>query len=132
VIYLLDVNALLALAILEHEFHDRTERWMDDASATDAFATCAITELSFVRILLQTSSGGATVAQGQQQLQLLRTSDKYRFKFIVDDQDAQQLPAWVHWPKQVTDGHLVALAKANGGALATLDQGIPGAFLIPH
>jgi hypothetical protein len=37
----------------------------------------------------------------------------------------------VKTPKQTTDGHLVQLAKANGAILATLNAGIPGAFLIP-
>jgi hypothetical protein len=31
----------------------------------------------------------------------------------------------------VTDGHLVNVAKRHGISLATLDTGIPGAFLIP-
>jgi len=38
---------------------------------------------------------------------------------------------WVKTPKQITDGHLAQLAKANGAILATLDGRIPGAFLIP-
>jgi hypothetical protein len=33
--------------------------------------------------------------------------------------------------KQISDGHLAQLAKANGAILATLDPGIPRAFLIP-
>ena len=132
-IYLLDVNALLALGVTNHEFHGRVARWINRAAATDSsFATCAITELGFLRILLQTFYASFTVAQGQRQLQLLKTSAQFRFEFLVDDQDAQQLPQWVRWPKQVTDGHLVALAKAHGGVLATLDEGIRGAFMIPH
>jgi uncharacterized protein len=131
VIYLLDVNALLALAVVEHVFHERIERWMNHVSAGNVFATCSITEIGFVRILLHKSSGEVTLAQAQQHLELLKSSDKYRFRFIPDDHDAQQLPVWVNWPKQVTDGHLLVLAKAHGGALATLDENIPGALLIP-
>jgi hypothetical protein len=33
--------------------------------------------------------------------------------------------------KHVTDGHLLQLAADHGATLATLDEGIPGAFLIP-
>jgi predicted nucleic acid-binding protein len=133
VIYLLDVNALLALGVSEHEFHQRTERWVEHAGAKGAsFATCAITELGFLRILLQTSHAAFTVGQGQKHLQLLKSSSQFRFEFLADDQDAQQLPAWVKWPKQLTDGHLVALARAHGAALATLDEGIRGAFVIPR
>jgi hypothetical protein len=48
----------------------------------------------------------------------------------ADDHDASHLPAWVKTPKQLTDGHLLKLASANGGVLATLDGKIPGAYLI--
>jgi hypothetical protein len=47
-----------------------------------------------------------------------------------DRNDISSLPAWVKIPKQITDVHLVQLARANDGVLATLDEGIPGAFLI--
>jgi toxin-antitoxin system PIN domain toxin len=131
--YLLDVNALLALGVVEHEFHQRTERWVKKSAAQDAtFATCAITELGFLRILPQASVAAFTVAQGQKQLQLMKSSAAFQFRFLADDQDAQQLPSWVHGPKQLTDGHLVSLAKAHGATLATLDQGIPDAFVIPR
>ena len=131
--YLLDVNALLALGIVEHEFHGPTELWVKKAAADHAtFASCAMTELGFLRVLLHGPYGVFTLAQGQRNLRLLKSSRKYRFEFIADDQDAQQLSPWVAWPRQVTDGHLVALAKAHGGMLATLDQGIRGAFFIPR
>ena len=32
---------------------------------------------------------------------------------------------------RTTDAHLLQLVEANGAKLATLDTGIPGAFLIP-
>jgi hypothetical protein len=52
--------------------------------------------------------------------------------FLVDDHDASRLPSWVKTARQTTDGHLAQLAKANDAMLATLDRGIPGAFLIPE
>jgi len=73
-----------------------------------------------------------TVALGQKLLALLKASRRFRFEFLVDDQNAAKLPQWVKWPKQVMDGHLVSLAKAHSAVLATLDQGIRGAFLIPR
>jgi hypothetical protein len=39
--------------------------------------------------------------------------------------------AWANSPAQVTDGHLLQLAIAHGAVLATLDERIPGALLIP-
>jgi predicted nucleic acid-binding protein len=132
-IFLLDVNALLALGIQEHEFHARTAKWVKRTTASEtAFATCAITELGFLRVLLQASYAGATVAQGQKLLELLKSSRQLRFQFLVDDLDASWLPQWVKWPKQITDGHLAALAKSNGAVLATLDERIRGTFVIPR
>jgi hypothetical protein len=52
--------------------------------------------------------------------------------FIPDDRDISHLPAWVKTSKQTTDGHLLQLAAANGAVLATLDERIPGAYLIPR
>ncbi|HEV2730208.1 MAG TPA: hypothetical protein VGV15_09255, partial [Terriglobales bacterium] len=55
-----------------------------------------------------------------------------KFEFIADNLGASDLPGWVKLAKQITDGHLVELAKANGAILATLDERIPGAFAIPE
>jgi uncharacterized protein len=131
VIYLLDVNVLLAAGIQGHEFHEHTANWMNQAAAgKEAFATCAITELGFLRIALQASYTGPAVTYGQKLLALLKSSRQFPFQFLVDDRDAAQLPQWVKRPKQITDGHLVALAEARGAVLATLDKKIRGSFLI--
>ena len=52
-IYLLDVNVLLAVAYQWHDLHERADRWLNDLQQTDPpvrLATCSITELGFVRI----------------------------------------------------------------------------------
>ncbi len=61
--YLLDVNALVALGFLEHEFHERVARWVRRLAAkgTPELATCSITELGFVRVLAQAPQYGFTV-----------------------------------------------------------------------
>ena len=127
---LLDVSALLSLGVFDHEFHDRTVNFMTNGSVTEV-ATCAITELGFVRVLAQAPQYGLSVSQGRDLLRRLKNAGVLKFTFIVDDQDVTRLPSWVKTAKQVTDGHLLELAKANGAALATLDRGIPGAILIP-
>jgi predicted nucleic acid-binding protein len=125
--YLLDVNVLLALGFIEHEFHSRVSAWVK-AQRLPALATCSITELGFVRILSQTPPYGFTVAQAQSLLLKLKKSDA--FAFIQDNQDISRLPTWVKSPRQTTDGHLLELARANQAMLATLDERIPGAYLI--
>jgi len=44
----------------------------------------------------------------------------------------EHLPRWVKGPKQITDGHLLGLAKAHGAEMATLDERIRGALVIPR
>jgi predicted nucleic acid-binding protein len=128
--YLLDVNALVALGIFHHGFHDRVNAWI--TSQADAhWLTCSITELGFVRVSAQTPDYGFTVQQARTLLLSLKTNNKLALTLLPDGNDISSLPAWVKTPKQTTDGHLVQLASANGAVLATLDKGIPGAFLIP-
>jgi predicted nucleic acid-binding protein len=69
--------------------------------------------------------------QAQTLLNSLKTKSKMPLTFLPDGVDVAQLPAWVKNPKQTTDGHLLQLASAHGATLATLDERIPGAYLIP-
>jgi uncharacterized protein len=130
---LLDVSTLVAFGIAEHEFHERVANWVRDFGAAEPLelATCSITELGFVRIVAQTRQYAFSVSEARILLLRLKARHGEVFTFIADDHDATRLPGWAKGPKQVTDGHLVQLAKANGAVLATLDRGIPGAFLIP-
>ncbi len=131
--YLLDVNALVAFGVAEHEFHDRVADWMRDLLVKSSleFATCSITEMGFVRVVGQTPQYGFSTSEACALLLQIKARKAEAFTFISDDHDVSQLPRWVKGPKQVTDGHLAQLAKANGAVLATLDRGIPGSFLVP-
>jgi predicted nucleic acid-binding protein len=130
--HLLDVSALVALGFKEHEFFERVVSWVQTLSpGEDEFATCAITELGFVRVLAFPRYG-LSVDESKASLLRLKSSGRIGFVFVADGLDASRLPGWVKAPKQITDGHLVQLAKANGAFLATLDRNIPGAFLIPE
>jgi len=132
--YLLDVNALVALGVLQHEFHQRLALWVSRVRLDGSvqLATCSITELGFVRILAQASQYGFTIGHARSLLLALKGGRSPKFTFITDDQDVSRLPGWVKTPRQTTDGHLAQLAKANGAVLATLDARIPGAFLVPE
>ncbi|SRR5260370_23734571 len=132
--YLLDVNALVALGFVEHEFYERVYAWVLGLGETGVpeLATCSITETGFVRVSAQVSRYGLTVAEARSLLLRLKKSSALKFTFIADDRDISQLPQWVRTPKQVTDGHLLQLARAKGAVLATLDRKIPGGFLIPQ
>ena len=132
--YLLDVNTLLALVVLEHEFHARVASWLERLGASDVpqLATCSITELGYVRVLGQAQQYGSSVAQALELLVKVKDTNRVRWTFIPDDHDISHLPRWVRTPKQTTDGHLAELARANEAVLATLDRRIPRAFVIPQ
>lgn len=54
------------------------------------------------------------------------------FKGYPDDLSSCRIfPAWCKGAKHTTDSNLLALADKHGLKLATLDGGIPGAFVIP-
>lgn len=129
-IYLLDVNALVALGFMNHEFHDRLATWVGSQKASN-LASCSITELGFVRVLSQAPAYGFTVAQARTLLLRLKRAPIAPLTFIPDEHDVSHLPAWVKSPKQITDGHLSKLASANAAVFATLDENIPGSYLIP-
>jgi uncharacterized protein len=129
--YLLDVNALVALGFIHHEFHDRVAVWLQ-SQQLPLLATCSITELGFVRVLSQAPAYGFTVVQARTALLRLKKAGIVRFSFITDVHDISHLPPWVKTPKQITDGHLVQLANAHGAVLATLDEKVPGSYRIPE
>src|SRR5882762_7221214 len=124
-IYLLDVNALVALGFINHEFHDRIAAWVQSQNLPN-LASCSITELGFVRVLAQAPAYGFTVTQARTLLLRLKEARTSRLMFISDEHDVSHLPGWVKAPKQITDGHLSKLAIANSAVLATLDESIPG------
>lgn len=128
---LLDVNALVALGFQGHELHERVVRWTRGLDKEDELLLCAITELGFVRVLNQAPQYQIAIDDARALIARLNAGPKRIFRFITDDHGVAQLPRWVKKGRQTTDGHLAQLARANGARLATLDDGIPGAFLIP-
>ena len=50
-VFLLDVNALIALLDPTHEFHNRAEIWFRSLQPEDLWATCPITETGVLRIM---------------------------------------------------------------------------------
>jgi predicted nucleic acid-binding protein len=128
--YLLDVNALIAFGITQHQFHQRVVNWIR-AQRGATFLTSSVTEIGFVRVVASVVIYDLKVAQAKKLLLGLKVNTAQPLTFLADANDISALPAWVKSPAQTTDGHLLQLASANGAVLATLDKGIPGAYLIP-
>ena len=128
--YLLDVNALLALAHQDHADHEKASIWYrETAGAASAFLTCPITNLGFLRVSMQAGLS-RNLDAALDTLSGMKKSSRVPFDFVPDSVAIEKLPPYVRTPAQLTDGYLLQLAKANGAKLATLDAGIPGALRI--
>jgi uncharacterized protein len=121
---LLDVNALVALAWDAHVHHAAMRAWFA-ANGASGWATCPITESGFVRVsanpkVLPSPIG---VEAARAVLSALRAVDGHRF--LIDDvsiADADVPRIAGH--RQVTDAHLLALARRRDMRLVTFDAGV--------
>jgi toxin-antitoxin system PIN domain toxin len=121
---LLDVNALVALAWDSHVHHAAIRAWFADHGA-DGWSTCPITESGFVRVssnpkVLPSPIG---VEAARSVLAALRAVDGHRF--LADDVSPidDDVPIMAGY-RQVTDAHLITLARRRGVALVTFDTGV--------
>lgn len=129
--WLLDVNALIALAHQGHAEHPRVIQWFASLIGSGSkLATCAITEIGFVRVSIHVGFE-SNAPDAVETLQGLKGSSRVPFELLPDSLGADRLPSYVSGYKQVTNGHLLALAWASSMQLAILDKGIPRAFIIP-
>ena len=133
-IFLLDVNVLLALSYEDHVHNARVRQWVVQLAAEHGddgaiFATCPITELGFVRVGSGKAAYAESVDAARDDLEDLKSS--MGMVFMPDRLPTRHLPMWVRKSEQTTDGYLLALAKSHDGCLATLDRSIPGSVFIP-
>ena len=121
--WLLDVSALVARLVQNHEHHRRVSAWWPRR----ALAVCPITELGFLRVACAL---GSTMDDARAVLaEFLRDEAP---EFAPCDRRALDSTA-ITSPRKTTDIYLADLAAARGWRLATLDEGIahPAADLIP-
>lgn len=125
VTYLLDVNILVALTRADHVHHGRAHTWF---AQVDSWATTAVTESSYLRLMLNPKVAGIAYRTGDvlNTLQGLRVLPGHRY---ISDQStlaesAVDLISLVG-TKQVTDFHLINLAAINDVVLATFDARLP-------
>jgi uncharacterized protein len=117
--YLLDVNAVLAALLPVHADRARFVAWARRHRPTD-FASCALTELGFVRVAV--AAYGYSVADARAML-VRHKRDGVGYLANLP-RPAEVMPDWVHGHGQTTDGYLCAVAAAHGLKLATFDTGI--------
>jgi toxin-antitoxin system PIN domain toxin len=125
---LLDVNLLVALFDPDHVHHDLAHEWFADHRA-DGWATCAVTENGFARIVSnpQFHQSALRPAVAIEQLRKFCASGHHHFwahgVSLRDEQLFDLSVARGH--RQLTDVYLLGLAKQADGRLATFDRTIP-------
>lgn len=131
--WLVDGNALIALAIRSHPLHTRSKAWFE--SLTDVFHTCSVTEGTFLRLHMMLAKD-TSAETAWKNLALIQSDSMHRF---IDDgfTYAQVSSNKLQGRKQVTDAWLAQLARRHGTRLATLDAGLVAehadvGFLIPE
>jgi|SRR5690625_1560977 len=123
---LLDVTVLLALLDRDHVDHERARLWLD-MEIEYGWASCAITQNGFVRIISQPRYPSPVTPSHAIDLLAQATRTRYHqfWTCAVSLLDADVVdPSRVHSSKQVTDAYLLALAVANDGRFVTFDQSI--------
>jgi toxin-antitoxin system PIN domain toxin len=122
--FLLDVNVLISLVDPAHVDHDRAHDWFTRTGHRQ-FATCPLTENGLVRIVghpkyPNTPGPPRTVLPS---LVAIRGLPGHRFwpDDISIAESRLLLPQLLTSHARVTDGYLLALARAHGGRLATMD-----------
>ena len=131
--YLLDVNVLLAWGWADHVDHSRAASWIGGIKQKRGvkLLTSAIPELGFVRVSVQRAAGSLEVKEAVATLAGMLRSLGGNHSFLPDNLPSSAFPSWCASASRTTDAHLLALAQKNEAELATLDTGIPGAFLLP-
>jgi hypothetical protein len=119
---LLDVNVLLALAWPNHQHHGAAHAWFRQASRR-GWATCALTQLSFVRL---SSNPAYTPAPAipEEAIALLARLTAYGKHRYWDTLAAPVAGTFARAAghQQVMDAYLVREAERHRGRLATFDR----------
>lgn len=117
-----DVNVLVALASASHASHTAARDWLRNNTPV---ATCTITELGMLRVLIQT---GVPVAMAEAHLENFVLV--HRGKLVACDLAVGDLKGKIRGHKQLTDLYLLELCRKHGLDFATFDQSIPGAVIV--
>lgn len=107
--------------------HQRARDWIE-AEIAYGWASCAITQNGFVRIVSQPRYP-SPISPAEAIDRLARATHTEHHEFwpcsisLIDDHVVDA--AHLHGSRQVTDAYLLALATNNDARLATFDQSVP-------
>lgn len=123
---LLDINVLLALLDRDHIHHQRARSWLS-GEIDQGWASCAITQNGFVRIISQPRYPSPVSPSHAIDI-LARASQTQYHQFwpctaSILDAETIDRPR-LHSSRQITDAYLLALAVENDGRFVTFDRSI--------
>lgn len=124
---LLDVNLLVALVWPNHVHHQRARVWFAKNQSA-GWATCPVTESGLIRVSSnhRVTPESLTPREAVAVLQQVVSLPHHHFwedaiSFVSTPYlELNRLQGY----RQVTDAHLLAIARSHGGRLATLDGGV--------
>lgn len=122
---LLDTNVLLALAWPSHQHHAEAHAWFA-AHARKGWATCAFTQLGFIRLSSNPAYTADAVSPRDAATLLQQWTRLKGHRFWASpaaDEPVTYARAIGH--QQVNDAWLVKVARQNSGRLVTLDTRLP-------
>jgi toxin-antitoxin system PIN domain toxin len=126
--WLLDANALIALGWPAHEHHETMRGWFKQ-HAQSGWATTALTQAAFVRIVSQPAFAGRLVTVAQVAELMLRNTAHPAHRLLALDFGFEQVlgccTGGLFGHRQITDAYLLTAAARHGARLLTFDTGIP-------
>ena len=114
--HLLDVNVLLAAIWQHHPDFARADAWLPGRQV----ATCALSELGFLRVGAHKRALNADMAASRRLLDAFL--QKHKAEFVPADLPV--LKSSARTSDELTDRYLAELAASKGMKLATFDSGI--------
>lgn len=123
---LLDVNVLLALLDSDHVDHRRARTWLE-ANIEGGWASCAVTQNGFVRVISQPRYPSPVPPAAAIGLLDRACAQPYHEYWSCDlsllDADTFDRTR-IHGPRQVTDSYLLALATRHRGTFVSFDRSV--------
>lgn len=129
-IELADVNVLVALIWERHLHHAAARRWFAELVDRPGgrLATCAATQIGFVRVSSNPVVLDDAVSVREATAVLSALVEHPAHRFVPDEAGYVGNPLVPHdrlvGHRQVTDAHLIGVARASGVVVATFDRGM--------
>lgn len=125
--HLLDANALIALGWPAHEHHEAMQGWFA-AHARGGWATSALTQAAFVRIISQPAFSGRAIGVGEVAELLMRNVAHARHELVALDFGFEEVlgccSGGVVGHRQIADAYQLTAAVRRRIRLLTFDAGI--------